>query len=109
VSVRHLTAAEFEEQAQLKELRDQADRTAADAAQTLAELGARLVDAAQPGAMARRLAMIGRGAAKRILREVPGKIASQRGAKGAALAAIPALAAVAVFLAYRRFMEESRG
>lgn len=110
MSVRHPTAAEFEERAQLEELRDQADRTAADAAQTLAELGARLADAAQPGAVAWRLAAIGRGAAKRALREVPGKIAGHRGARRAALAAIPALAiAAAVFLVYRRFTPEGTG
>jgi hypothetical protein len=104
VSVRHPTAAEFEEQAQLEELRDRADRTAAEAARTLAELGARMADAAQPGAMARRLAVVGRGAAARALREVPGEIAGQRGARRAALAGIPVLiAAAAVFLGYRRF------
>ena len=110
MSVRHPTAAEFEEQAQLKELRDQADRTAADAAQTLAELGARLADAAQPGAVAWRLAAIGRGAAKRALRKVPGEIAGQRRAGRVALAAIPALAiAAAVFLAYRRLAVDGHG
>jgi hypothetical protein len=110
VSVRHPTAAEFEEQAQLEELRGQADRTAAEAARTLAELGARLAAAAQPGAMARHLAAIGRDAAKRALGEVPGGIAGQRGARRATLAAIPALAiAAAVLLAYRRFMAEGTG
>ena len=104
MSVRHPTAAEFEEQAELKELREQADQTAAEAAQTLAELGARLTDAAQPGAMARRLAAAGRGAAVRALRQFPGEIARQRGARRTALAAIPVLAvAAAVLLAYRRF------
>ena len=110
MSVRHPTAAEVEEQAELTELRDQADGTAAEAARTLAELGARLADAADPGAMARRLAAAGRGAAARALREVPGKIAGQRGPRRTALAAIPVLAvAAAVFLAYRRFTAEGAG
>jgi hypothetical protein len=106
VSVRHPTAAEFEEQAQLKELRDQADQTAAEAAQTLAELGERLADAARPGGLARRLAAAGRSAGTRALRAVPAGIARRR----AALAAIPVFAvAAAVFLAYRRFTAEGAG
>jgi hypothetical protein len=110
VSVRHPTAAEFEEQAQLKELRDQADQTAAEAAQTLAELGTRLTDAARPGGLARRLAAVGRSAGTRALREVPAGIAGQRGARRAALAAIPVFAvAAAVLLAYRRFTAEGGG
>ena len=110
MSVRHPTAAEFEEQAELKELREQADQTAAEAAQTLAELAARLADAAQPRAMARRLAAVGRGTGGRALRQVPGKIAGQRGARRTALAAIPVLAvAAAVFLAYRRFPAGEQG
>jgi hypothetical protein len=109
VSARHPTAAEFEEQAQLKELRGQADETAAEAARTLAELAVRIVDAARPKAMAQRLAMASRDAATRALREAPRKIAGQRGIRRTALAAIPALAAAAVFLAYRRFTEDGRG
>jgi hypothetical protein len=110
VSVRHATVATVEEQAELKMLRDQADETAAEAARTLAELATRLADAAHPGAMARRLAAVGRGAAVSALREVPGKIGGQRGARRTALAAIPVLAvAAAALLAYRRFAGESQG
>jgi hypothetical protein len=104
VSVRHRTAAELEEQAELKMLRDQADQTTAEAARTLAELATRLSDAAHPGAMARRLSAVSRGAAVSALREVPGKVAGQRGARRTVLAAIPVLAvAAATFLVYRRF------
>lgn len=110
MSVRHASVATVEEQAELTMLRDEADETAAEAARTLAELAARLADAAHPGTMARRLAAIGRGAATRTLREAPGKIAGERGARRAVLAVIPPLVvAVAVFLAYRRFTEEGRG
>lgn len=104
MSLRHATVATVEEQAELRMLRDQADETAAEAARTLAELAARLVGAAHPGPMARRLTAVGRGAAVSALREVPGKIAGQSGARRAAVAAIPVLAvAAAAFLAYRRF------
>lgn len=109
MSARH-TAAAVEEQAKLRELRDRADQTTAEAARTLAELAARLADARDPGAVARRLAATARGAAVRTLRKVPGKIAGQRGARRIALAAVPALAAAAaVFLAYRRFTAADRG
>lgn len=108
MSVRHASAATVEEQAELRELRDQADRTTAEAARTLAELAARLASAREPGVMARRLAAGARGAAVRSFRGVPGKIAGQRGAGRTALAAVPVLAVTvlatgAVFLAYRRF------
>jgi len=82
------TAADREEQAELNDLRDQADRSAAAAAHTLAELTSRLT-AAHPVAVARRVAGGARVTALRAVREGPGKIAGQRGAKRLALTAIP--------------------
>ena len=97
------SAAALEEDTEIRELRDRADRTTADAAQTLAELTARVAAARDPGAIARRLTARGRDAAARAFREVPGKFASQPGAKRTALAAIPVLAvAAAMIVAYRR-------
>ena len=97
------SATALEEEADLRELRDRADRTTAEAARTLAELTARLAVARDPGAMARRLTARTRDVANRALREVPGKFASQSSARRAALAAIPVLAvAAATIVAYRR-------
>ncbi len=107
MSVRRHGAA-LEEQAELHQLRDQADQTAAEAARTLEELTGRLAAMGHPGAMARRLAADARAAAARTLRELPRKIASQRGAWGPALAAIPVLAvAVAVAVARQRARPQS--
>jgi len=101
VSTRGSAAALEEEE--LRQLRDQADRTTAEAARTLAELTARFAAAREPGALARRLAVRTRDVAARTLGEVPGKFAGQRGARRAALVAIPVLAvAAAVIVAYRR-------
>lgn len=97
------SAVALEEEAELRELRDRADRTTAEAARTLAELTARLAAARYPGAMARRLTARTRDVASRALREVPGKLASQPNARRAALAAIPVLAVTAAMIvAYRR-------
>ena len=97
------SAAALEEQTEIRELRDRADRTTAEAARTLAELTARLAVARDPGAMARRLTARTRDVATRALREVPGKFASQPSARRTALAAIPVLAvAAAMIVAYRR-------
>ena len=97
------SAAALEEEAELRELRDRADRTTAEAARTLAELTARLAAAREPGAVARRLAARTRDVAARTLGEVPGKFAGQHGARRTALVAIPVLAvAAAVIVAYRR-------
>ena len=97
------SADAVEEEAELRELRDRADRTTAEAARTLAELTARLAAAREPGAVARRLAGRTRDVAARTLGEVPGKLAGQRGARRTALVAIPVLAvAAAVIVAYRR-------
>ena len=102
MSTRNSVAA-LEEQTELRELRDRADRTTAEAARTLAELTARLAAARDPGAIARRLTARTRDVAARALREVPGKLADQRGARRTALAAIPVLAvAAATIVAYRR-------
>lgn len=84
------SAADREEQAQLNTLRDQADRSAAEAAHTLAELTSRL-SAGHPKAVARRLAEDARVTARRAVREGPGMIAGQRGARRLALTAIPVL------------------
>lgn len=93
------TAASKEEAAELSQLSATADHEAAEAAHILTELSGRLAQARQPGAMARRLTGQARASAIGLLREGPGKIAGQRGAKRAALAAIPVLvlaAAIAV-------------
>jgi len=102
VSTRN-SAVALEEDTELRELRDRADRTTAEAARTLAELTARLAAARDPGAMARRLTARTRDVATRAFREGPGRLADQRGARRTALAAIPVLAvAAAVIVAYRR-------
>jgi hypothetical protein len=98
-------AAALEERAELLGLREQAGRTAAEAAQTLTELAGRLALAGQPGAAGRRLAVCARNAAARTLRRATGRIAGQRGAWRTVLAAISALAvaaAVAVLVARER-------
>jgi hypothetical protein len=94
------TAAEREEERELNSLRDQAGRSTADAAQTLAELTRRLKSAGHPQAAARQLAANARVTALRAVREGPGKIAGQRGARRLALAAIPVLLIAAAALAY---------
>lgn len=96
------TAASVEEQAELQELRDRADRTTAEAARTIAELTGRLAQARQPGVLARRLTTNARNGAAHVLRGGPGKLAGQRGARRAALAAIPVLALVAAVALARR-------
>jgi hypothetical protein len=48
--------AAIEERAELHGLRDQAERTAAEAAETLAELADRLALVGRPGVLVRRLA-----------------------------------------------------
>ena len=97
------SAVALEEDTELRELRDQADRTTAEAARTLAELTARLAAARDPSAMARRLTARTRDVATRALREVQGKLANQPNARRAALAAIPVLAVTAAMIvAYRR-------
>ena len=93
------TAAQHEEEAELRNLRDQADRSTAEAAQTLAELIRRLNAAGHPKETARRLAADARVTVLRALRQGPGKVAGQRGARRLALAAVPVLA-VAAALAY---------
>jgi hypothetical protein len=100
-------AAALEERAELLNLRGQADRTAAEAALTLTELIDRLDVARQPGILARRLAADARHAAARTLRETPGRIAGQRGARRTVLAVVPALAvAVAVVVVARQRARE---
>jgi len=66
------TAAEVEEEAELNELRDQADRAAAEVAQTLAELTNRIAVELRPGEVARRLTARARVTTLRALREGPG-------------------------------------
>jgi hypothetical protein len=84
-------AAAFEENAELQDLRDRADQTGREAAQTLAELAGRVADARDPKVVARRLTARARHTAAIARRRVPGNLAGPRGAKGAALAAIPVL------------------
>jgi hypothetical protein len=62
-------AAAFEERAELLGLREQADRTAVEAAQTLTELAGRLALAGQPGVVGRQLAADARNAAALTLRQ----------------------------------------
>jgi hypothetical protein len=95
-------AASTEEQATLEALRAQADKTGEEAAQTLAELAGRLADAGNPRNLARRLAADARRNAARTVRDVPRKLAGQRGATRAALAAVPVLAAAVVIIVVRR-------
>lgn len=85
------TAAVKEEEAQLNHLRDQADRTAAEAARTLEELTGRLAAVGRPGEAARRLATDARVTALRAVRR-------QRGAKRLTLAAVPVLAVAAALV-----------
>jgi hypothetical protein len=97
--------AAFEEQAELADLRDQAARTAAEAAQTITELAGRLDLARQPRLLARRLATDARHTAARTLREALGRISGQARTRRTTLAAIPALAVVvtvAVIVARQR-------
>jgi hypothetical protein len=93
------TAAEREEEAELNDLRDQADRSTAEAAQILAELTRRITVVRRPGQAARRLTADVRVAALRALREGPGGIVGRRGAWRPVLAAIPVLT-LAAALAY---------
>ena len=93
------TAAEREEQAELNLLRDQAERTAGEAAQTLAELTRRITVARRPGTAARRLTADALASALQAIREEQGKIASWRRVWRPALAAVPVLA-LAAALAY---------
>jgi Enolase C-terminal domain-like len=85
------------------QLREQLSRLVSqEAAQTLAELAARLADVRDPRAMARRLAAKARHAATRTIRDMQGKLAGPRGAKHAALAAIPVVGMLAVAVAAHR-------
>lgn len=89
------TAAEREEQAELTMLREQADRTADEVAQTLAELTRRIDVVRRAGEAARRISAA-RGTALRALRQGPRAIAAQPGVRRVALAAAPVLV-LAVF------------
>ncbi len=98
------TAAAREEEAELNDLRDQADRAAAEAAQALAELVRRVNVARRLGEAARGLTAEARVTALRALREGP--VAGQRGAWRLALAAVPVLA-LAAALAYAAAREKA--
>lgn len=95
MSVPHGAAAR-EERAELISLRDEADRSVAEVARTLAELTGRVASVRHPGNTARRLAAQVRVTALRAVREGPGQIADQRGAWRLALAAVPVIAVAAV-------------
>lgn len=101
-------AANAEEQATLEALRAQADKTGEEAAQTLAELAGRLADAGNPRNLARRLAADTRRNAVRAARDIPGRLAGQRGAARAALAAVLILAAGAAIVVVVRRQQLSR-
>jgi hypothetical protein len=102
-------AAAFEERSELLALREEADRTAAEAAQTLADLADRLDLARHPGAVARRLAAGAGGRAVRTARAGLRRIGGPPRARRALLAAIPALAVTAaVALALVRQRARSR-
>jgi hypothetical protein len=99
--------AALEERAEVLSLREEADRAAAEVAQTLTELTGRLALAARPGAAGPRLAAAARDAAARALRRAAGRVAG----RSAALAAVPALAvaaAIAVLAACARAQARSR-
>jgi ABC-type transporter Mla subunit MlaD len=87
--------AALEDRAELLSLREQADRAAAEVAQTLTELTDRLALAARPGAAARRVAAAARDDAARTARQAARRVAGWPAARRAALAALPALAAAA--------------
>jgi hypothetical protein len=95
------TAADREEQAELAMLREQADRTADEVAQTVAELSRRIDVLRRPSETARRMTADARAAAVRALRQAP-QIAGQPGVRRAALAAVPVLALAAFASAARR-------
>lgn len=93
----------YEEQAELAILRDQADRSAAAAARTLAELNRRLTRASRARAKARGLAAGARVTAARVLREGPGTTDGQRGAAWrAALAVLPVILAAGALVYWRK-------
>lgn len=86
------TAAAREEHAELEQLRNRADQTAQDAAQTLGELTGRLAEAGNPRALARQAAL-----------RMRGRLDGHRRAVRMALAAVPALVLLAgAAIAYRQ-------
>lgn len=110
---RPVSAAALEEQAELRNLRDAADQSAADVAKVLAELTRRLTAARQPKEAARQLAARVRVTATRTLRAGWDagweRTGGQRGAWRPALAVVPVLA-VATALGYatrRNFKEKA--
>lgn len=93
-----MTAAETEERAEVELLRERADRTGREAAQTLAELAARLAAARDPRAMARRLAAQASRRVRAAVKAMPG----DRTARRAAVAAVPVLGVLTVAVVARR-------
>ena len=92
-----MTAAETEERAEVELLRERADRTGREAAQTLAELAARLAAARDPRAIARRLA----AQASRRVRAAVTAMPDNRTARRAAVAAVPVLGVLTVAVVAR--------
>jgi hypothetical protein len=97
------TAAGREERMELDELRERADQTAREAAQTLGELAERLTDAGDPRVLARRASANARhalgeasGKLRAELDGVPGRLRAQSPAVRAALTAVPVIALLAV-------------
>lgn len=94
-------AAAFEENAELEELRDRADETGREAAQTLAELTGRLADARDPKVVTRRLAARARHTMASARQRMPDNLAVSRGVKRAVLAGFPALGLLALAVVAR--------
>ena len=92
-------AAAFEENAELRELRERADQTGREAAQTLAELAGRFADARDPKVVARRATARARAAAVRARRHMP---AYPSAAKRAAVVAVPVIGLLTVTIVARR-------
>lgn len=92
----------LEEQAELDALRGRADRAAAAAGQTLAELTGRLAQARRPAALARRQAADARDRARRALSAGTRPAVSRRGAWRAGLTAASVTALIAVVVLARR-------
>jgi hypothetical protein len=98
-------AAAFEENAELQELRERADQTGRETAQTLAELAGRVADARDPKVVARRVTARARAVTARARQRMPDPATAKR----AALAMVPALSLFALaIIADRRGWQPPR-
>lgn len=115
-TARPSTAADREERTELGELRERADQTAREAAQTLGELAERLTDAGNPRVLARRASANARhalgeasGKLRAELDGVPGRLRAQSPVVRAALTAAPVIALLAVAaVVYRQRSNSAR-